>query len=361
MSELPAVDKTGLEVISPDNARRFVFLSVSPFCIGRGESGIISSLPTAASPVNVPRLSPRRLVVSRRPGPPPRRLCEWKANRSLRIEGRRHHSFGIEDSYEIIFRSAGATLPFRTFSAVSRTFPVPLFSRRPPQTESAPGSHNALHSQLPLDSVLGTMLDHAISITDADRGILLEPDSSGALRIRLARRSGGLRLSLDSLAPSQTALRQALERQASVITEDLAQADIKLQDAQSIVAQRLRAIVAIPLYTMPRANSTESIVHSKRGEFSASSIWIPAAPPLSPNSSAKSWTRWRSKPPASWTTRAWSNTNVSGNDWSRNSASPATFSRPFSPAASGISLISPSAALIFRASLSEGTISMCFR
>jgi serine phosphatase RsbU (regulator of sigma subunit) len=124
-----------------------------------------------------------------------------------------------------------------------------------------------LHSQLPLDSVLGTMLDHAISITDADRGILLEPDSSGALRIRLARRSGGLRLSLDSLAPSQTALRQALERQASVITEDLAQADIKLQDAQSIVAQRLRAIVAIPLYTMPRANSTESIVHSKRGEF----------------------------------------------------------------------------------------------
>jgi hypothetical protein len=28
-----------------------------------------------------------------------------------------------------------------------------------------------LHSQFPLDSVLGTMLDHAISITDADRGL----------------------------------------------------------------------------------------------------------------------------------------------------------------------------------------------
>ena len=39
-----------------------------------------------------------------------------------------------------------------------------------------------LHSQLPLESVLGTMLDHAISITDADRGILLEPDSSGGLK-----------------------------------------------------------------------------------------------------------------------------------------------------------------------------------
>ena len=39
MSELPAIDKTGLEVISPDCTRRFVFLTVSPFCIGRGESG----------------------------------------------------------------------------------------------------------------------------------------------------------------------------------------------------------------------------------------------------------------------------------------------------------------------------------
>ena len=124
-----------------------------------------------------------------------------------------------------------------------------------------------LHSQLPLDSVLGTMLDHAISITDADRGLLLEPDSTGALRVRLARRTGGMSLPLEGLAPSQTALRQALEKKSAVITEDLAQADIKLQDAMSIVAQRLRAVVAIPLYAMSRANSTASSGHSNRGHF----------------------------------------------------------------------------------------------
>jgi serine phosphatase RsbU (regulator of sigma subunit) len=124
-----------------------------------------------------------------------------------------------------------------------------------------------LHSQLPLDSVLSTMLDHAISITDADRGLLLEPDSSGALRVRLARRSGGLRLSPESLAPSQTALRQALERQASVITEDLNLADLDLQGAQSIVAQHLRAVIAIPLYAMHRASSTESAAYPNRGDF----------------------------------------------------------------------------------------------
>ena len=269
MSELPAVDKTGLEVISPDNARRFVFLSVSPFCIGRGESG--NHLQLADSRISrqcAALISEGDLWYLEDRGHRRGVFVSGKQIDRCELKDGDIISFGIEDSYEIIFRSAGADTSIQNI--LSRIQDLP-------STGSSPGGLHKLnllleatmllHSQLPLDSVLGTMLDHAISITDADRGILLEPDSSGALRIRLARRSGGLRLSLDSLAPSQTALRQALERQASVITEDLAQADIKLQDAQSIVAQRLRAIVAIPLYAMPRANSTESIVHSKRGEF----------------------------------------------------------------------------------------------
>ncbi len=269
MSELPAVDKTGLEVISPDNARRFVFLSVSPFCIGRGESG--NHLQLADSRISrqcAALISEGDLWYLEDRGHRRGVFVSGKQIDRCELKDGDIISFGIEDSYEIIFRSSVADTSIQNI--LSRIQDLP-------STGSSPGGLHKLnllleatmllHSQLPLDSVLGTMLDHAISITDADRGILLEPDSSGALRIRLARRSGGLRLSLDSLAPSQTALRQALERQASVITEDLAQADIKLQDAQSIVAQRLRAIVAIPLYTMPRANSTESIMHSKRGEF----------------------------------------------------------------------------------------------
>ena len=269
MSELPAVDKTGLEVISPDSTRRFVFLTVSPFCIGRGESG--NHLQLADSRISrqcAALISEGDLWYLEDRGHRRGVFVSGKQIDRCELKDGDIISFGIEDSYEIIFRSSVADTSIQNI--LSRIQDLP-------STGSSPGGLHKLnllleatmllHSQLPLDSVLGTMLDHAISITDADRGILLEPDSSGALRIRLARRSGGLRLSLDSLAPSQTALRQALERQASVITEDLAQADIKLQDAQSIVAQRLRAIVAIPLYAMPRANSTESIVHSKRGEF----------------------------------------------------------------------------------------------
>jgi len=58
----------------------------------------------------------------------------------------------------------------------------------------------------------------------------------------------GVPLPPQSIAPSQTALRQALDQHSTIITEDLARAELDLQAAQSIVAQQLRAVVVIPLY-----------------------------------------------------------------------------------------------------------------
>jgi len=85
--------------------------------------------------------------------------------------------------------------------------------------------------------------------------------------VHLARRSGGLRLPPESVTPSQTAIQLALRQQSPVITEDLAQAEMDLQAAQSIVAQRLRAVVVVPLYGMMRANTQESMINIKRGDF----------------------------------------------------------------------------------------------
>src|SRR5260370_17513620 len=42
---------------------------------------------------------------------------------------------------------------------------------------------------------------------------------------------------------------------------------MELQAAKSIVAQRLRAVVVIPLYASSHAKTEESIVNMKRGEF----------------------------------------------------------------------------------------------
>ncbi len=179
-------------------------------------------------------------------------------------------TFGLDDSYEIIYRSAT--------NASTDSLPH-LLTRIEHITSSEPTggglrklnllleATTLLHSQLPLETVLGHMLDHAVSVTDADRGLLLETDASETLKVRLARRSGGLRLPPESLTPSQTAIQLALRRQSAVITEDLAQADMDLQAAQSIVAQRLRAVVVIPLYALSRANTDQSMINIKRGDF----------------------------------------------------------------------------------------------
>ena len=165
-----------------------------------------------------------------------------------------------------------------------------------------------LHSQLPLDSALCTMIDHAVSVTGADRGLLLEADGSASLRVRLARSSSGDSLPVEILRPSQTALRQALDQRSSVITEDLTLADTNLQAAQSVVAQRLRAVVVIPLYAMPRASSTESLVLQIRPARWAI-LYLDSRRALRPfpGSIARSSTPSLYTPAASWTMLASSN------------------------------------------------------
>jgi phosphoserine phosphatase RsbU/P len=267
------VGESVLEVVSPDGARRYVRVTHMPFMIGRGaETG------------NHLQLSDRRIS----------RNCAaivMEANRlyledrgqrrGLYVNGEKVESrglvdgdiitFGLEDSYEIIFRTSKGTgdeeLPHLLTRIEHITSSEPTSGGGLRKLNLLLEATTLLHSQLPLDSVLGTMLDHAVAVTDADRGLLLEADATGKLKVRLARRSGGMRLPPESLAPSQTAIQLALKKQSAVITEDLAQAEMNLQAAESIVAQRLRAVVVIPLYAMMRANTDQSMINIKRGEF----------------------------------------------------------------------------------------------
>ena len=273
MPDTLPIGESVLEVVSPDGARRFVRVTHMPFMIGRGaETG------------NHLQLSDRRIsrncaaIVSEAN----RLYLEDRGQRrGLYVNGEKVESramvdgdvitFGLEDSYEIIFRTSKGTGDEELPQLLTRIEHI---------TSSEPASGGGLrklnllleattllHSQLPLDSVLGTMLDHAVAVTDADRGLLLEADATGKMKVRLARRSGGMRLPPESLAPSQTAIQLALKKQSAVITEDLAQAEMNLQAAESVVAQRLRAVVVIPLYAMMRANTDQSMINIKRGDF----------------------------------------------------------------------------------------------
>src|ERR1700752_456985 len=222
MPDLPPTDGPGLEVTSPDGSRQFVRITESPFLIGRGvETG--NHLP----------LRDRRIS----------RHCAAIISEGDRycLEDRGHRqdifvngtkidrcvledgdaiSFGFENSYEMTFHAAdvGASLQnlLTRIENISSTDPT---SRGLRKLNLLLEATTLLHSQLPLDSVLGTMLDHAVSVTDADRGLLLEVDGAGALKVRLARRAGGVRLPPESLTPSQTAIQLALRKQSAVITE----------------------------------------------------------------------------------------------------------------------------------------------
>jgi sigma-B regulation protein RsbU (phosphoserine phosphatase) len=269
---VPNLAETVLEVVSPDGARRYVRVTQMPFLIGRGaETGNhlqladrrisrnCAAIVTEASKYYIEDRGQRRGL-----------FVNGEKVESRELQDGDAITFGLDDSYEIIYRSAA--------NASTDSLPH-LLTRIEHITSSEPTggglrklnllleATTLLHSQLPLDSVLGTMLDHAVSVTDADRGLLLEVDSSGTLKVRLARRSGGMRLPPESLSPSQTAIQLALRKQSAVITEDLAQADMDLQAAHSIVAQRLRAVVVIPLYAMSRANTDQSMINIKRGDF----------------------------------------------------------------------------------------------
>ena len=264
-----------LEVVSPDGARRFARVTQTPFHIGRGaETGNHLQLSDRRISRNCAAIvtEANRFYLEDR-GQRRGLFVNGEKIESRELQNGDAISFGLEDSYEIIFRNSTGTgsddesIPHLLTRIEHITASEPTGSGGLRKLNLLLEATTLLHSQLPLDSVLGTMLDHAVSVTDADRGLLLEGDNPANLKVRLARRSGGLRLPPESLTPSQTAISLALKQRSPVITEDLAQTGMDLAAAQSIVAQRLRAVVVIPLYANLRANTQESMINVKRGEF----------------------------------------------------------------------------------------------
>jgi sigma-B regulation protein RsbU (phosphoserine phosphatase) len=259
--QLPATSSANqfnLEVRSPDRTKELVRVTESPFLIGRGsETGNHLQL-------SDPRIS--RICCALARGADGWYVEDRGHHRGIFINGQKVQrgrlksgdviTFGLENSYEIVFRTADDE------SSVQRL--LTRIGQVPAVDDTSSGlrklnvllqATSLLHSELPLDSVLGTMLDHAIAITGAERGVLFEADESGALRARLARGKEGTPLPPESLMPSQTALRRAVEQKSSIVTQDLNQAEVALQMAQSIVAQSLRSVVVIPLYANAQLDS----------------------------------------------------------------------------------------------------------
>ncbi len=273
MSSSSGTTEIGLDVISPDGSHRFVRITETPFYIGRSSQSekhlqLIDS-----------RISRQCAVIKAEED---RYVLEDCGQRhGLFVNGTKISrrplddgdviTFGVKDFYELIFRSVNE-------SDTSIPEIISRFENITATDGSTGGLHKLnllleatalLHSRLPLESVLGNMLDHAITVTDADRGLLFEAKPGGSLTARLARASGARPLATDNIAASQTALRLAVVQQSPIITGDLAQAQSDLQEAISVIQQRLRSVVAIPLYSMHHGtpSTTESMIRSQRSDL----------------------------------------------------------------------------------------------
>jgi serine phosphatase RsbU (regulator of sigma subunit) len=262
MSEYSGYEAT-LEVILPNKAPESITVSQTPFLIGRGRDNGNHLV------LEDPRISRSCAVIEEEFGD---YFLKDRGHRSgIWVNGRRVGQkilmdgdtieLGVENSPKIVFRLR----PAEGFveDMLDRLDSLPAI-----ETAGDTGglsklnllleATSLLHSALPLELVLGTMLDHAISVTNAERGLLLEADNEGVLKVRLARGSGGTTLAAESIAPSQTALRQAVSTRAAAITDDLNLADLNLKSAQSVMIQGLHSVVAIPLYAVAHGHADGS-------------------------------------------------------------------------------------------------------
>lgn len=108
-----------------------------------------------------------------------------------------------------------------------------------------------------LAEVLEDVVDLAIDITGAERGMLILGSADGPLATTVARASGGAALPRDGLKVSETLVRQSLASGKPSVIEDVGDhADLQL--AASIVSLELRSAVTLPLVQFTTRSDSET-------------------------------------------------------------------------------------------------------
>lgn len=96
-----------------------------------------------------------------------------------------------------------------------------------------------------VESVLASLIEATLALTEAERGYVLLADSAGKLTLAAGRDSKGNRLE-DAGSLSQTAIRQATESGSEFILTDTLKAG-EVSPSHSMVAQNLRTVICFPL------------------------------------------------------------------------------------------------------------------
>ena len=258
MPESTPIAKAYLEVAFQDRPPQVASILELPFYVGRGQENgnhlSIDDLRVSRTCIAIDADDSGLLIVDR--GQRDGVFVNGKPTAARALADGDRIRLGTDEACQLIFRlPKPEMLPEQDAESKLRSI---LGSMGDGSAEELGGlkllleASSLMQSQLPLESVLSTMLDHAISITRADRGMLLEPDAAGVLQVRLARGRNGQNLPPEEMNPSRSVLGSAIEKQAAIVKEDLNLAEMNLQHAQSVVLQLLRSSVVIPLYSAQR-------------------------------------------------------------------------------------------------------------
>ena len=246
----PTLPEAFLEVIDPRGEHRQVRVDHSPFLIGRGtemgnhlqleDKRISRACAAVIYEAGEFRLEDRgqRLGI----------FVNQKVARVHPLSDGDIISFGATDAIQLVFHFGRAekSIP-EILSRLEQAATLQASSRDLRQLSLLLEATSFLQSRMPLEEVLGAMVDRAIEITNADRGLLLEADEAPSMRPLFARQAGSLPLDVASIEPSQTAIAHAVARRSSVVEGDVSLAEDAIRNALSVVGQQLRVVIAIPL------------------------------------------------------------------------------------------------------------------
>lgn len=115
-----------------------------------------------------------------------------------------------------------------------------------------------------LEEVLQDVIDLAIDVTKAERGMVILRREDDSLDTRVARAAGGRTLPSDGLRVSETLVRKALASGKPSVFEDVHQ-DADLALAASIVSLELRSAVTLPLVRFEANHERETAAMSVFG------------------------------------------------------------------------------------------------
>ncbi len=252
-----------LILVEPTGTRREIHLLRTPFTLGRqsGNDIILHDTRISRQHAQIVQEGSGYFVEDLES----RRGTFLNGQRIARSELRHNDKidFGLADSYSIIFCSE--EVPLDDF--IKRVdAAAPAASRELYHLGLLLEVARVLHAGLVLEDVLAAVLDAALEVTHAERGVLLLRRDGGELEPAIARDNQRRTLRAAGLDVSQSVLAEVKKTYCEVMLADEAPAEL-LEKQASIARLQLHTVLAMPLLSVPAVPSLDTTVVRQPAEL----------------------------------------------------------------------------------------------